>query len=211
MATSVFASTAPARSYPVLLDLVPPISSSRLWAIPLLGIGIKSIITIPHAIYLYVLSLVVGATQLIVWIPVLFTGRYPEWAFGLNVGTLRLSSRLFAYLLGLTDVYPSFSMEKVNEGDLDIERPETSSRLWAIPFLGIFIKSTILIPHAIVLYALYIALGISHLVLWIPVLFTGRYPGWGFSFTVGTIRWTERVYAYVYGLTDKYPPFSMSS
>jgi hypothetical protein len=42
------------------------------------------------------------------------------------------------------------------------------------------------------------------------VLFTGQYPGWGFSLTAGTLRWTMRVYAYVYGLTDQYPPFSLS-
>jgi len=39
-------------------------------------------------------------------------------------------------------------------------------------------------------------------------LFTGQYPGWGFSLTAGVLRWATRLTVYVYGVTDAYPPFA---
>ena len=41
------------------------------------------------------------------------------------------------------------------------------------------------------------------------VLFTGRWPEGLRTFVVGYFRWTMRVYAYLYFLTDAYPPFNL--
>ncbi len=94
---------------------------------------------------------------------------------------------------------------------VEFEVPSSSSRLWAIPILGMFIKVLALIPHAICLYVLGAVVGLLQLVIWIPVLFTGHYPGWAFTLVSGTLRWLVRVWAFAYGLTDRYPPFSLSS
>jgi hypothetical protein len=51
------------------------------------------------------------------------------------------------------------------------------------------------------------------IVVWIAfwaVLFTGRYPPSFHEFVTGYLRWSTRVSAYLYGLTDKYPPFRLS-
>jgi hypothetical protein len=195
-------------AYPVRLTATPPESSNRLWAIPIVGFFIKAIILIPHFIVLYVLGIVVGISHLVIWIPVLFTGRYPDWGFGLNAGFLHWAMRVVLYLYGISDRYPPFSMQP---GDgITIDRPATSSRFWAIPIIGIFVKYIILIPHFIVLYVLSLVLSVCQLVIWIPVLFTGSYPGWAFGLVAGTMLWSQRVYAYVFGLTDRYPPFSFS-
>src|SRR5437588_693851 len=93
---------------------------------------------------------------------------------------------------------------------LTASRPPSSSRFWAIPIIGAFVKGIILIPHLIILYVLGIVVGVSHLVIWIPVLFTGQYPDWAFPLVSGIILWGTRVYAYFLGLTDRYPPFSLS-
>jgi hypothetical protein len=195
-------------TYPIVLGLSRPLSSNRLWAIPFFGLLVKLIILIPHFIVLYVLSIVLYLAHLVIWIPVLFTGRYPDWAWGLNAGTIRWSTRVYLYLFGLIDEYPAFSMDA--PGDIQIERPESSSRFFAIPIIGILAKSIILIPHFIVLYVLGFVIGICQLVIWIPVLFTGQYPGWAFQLVGGFTLWFGRVYAYLLGLTDSYPPFSFS-
>src|SRR5947209_1307193 len=106
---------------------------------------VKLIILIPHLIILYVLGIVVGLSQLVIWIPVLFTGHYPDWGFSLTAGYVRWLIRLQAYIYGLNDAYPAFSMDA--PGDVYIERPATSSRFWAIPIIGILVKYIILIPH----------------------------------------------------------------
>jgi hypothetical protein len=195
-------------SYPIVLSKGRPLAVNRFWAIPIVGILVKAIILIPHFIVLYVLGIVVGLAHLVIWAFVLFTGQYPEWAFNLNAGVLRWWARLLLYLYGLSDDYPAFSMEA--PGDIAIPRPESSSRFWAIPIVGIFVKYIILIPHFIVLYVLGIVVGICQLVIWIPVLFTGEYPQWAFQLVSGYTLWTIRVYAYLLGLIDAYPPFSFT-
>jgi hypothetical protein len=195
-------------AYPVVITEARPETSSRFWAIPIVGILAKAIIQIPHINILYVLGGVSGLTQLDIWIPVLFTGHYPQWAFGLTAGIVRWSFRVVRYFYGLTDTYPAFSFDA--PGDIAITYPESSNRLWAIPLLGIWIKGIILIPHFIILYVLGFAVGVCQLVIWIPVLFTGRYPDWAFPLVNGLVLWSARVYSYALGLTDRYPPFSMS-
>jgi uncharacterized protein DUF4389 len=195
-------------AYPVALTTVRPPSSSRFWAIPIIGILVKGIMLIPHFIILYVLGIVLGITQLVIWIWVLFGGRYPDWAFGLNAGYVRWITRVYVYGYGLSDAYPAFSMDA--PGDIFIARPESSSRLWAIPFIGIVVKYIILIPHFIVLYALSIAVSACQLVIWVWVLFGGVYPSWAYTLVGGTVLWLARVYSFGLGLTDSYPPFSFS-
>jgi hypothetical protein len=195
-------------TYPIAFAATRPLSSGRFWAIPIIGILVKAIILIPHFIILYVLGIVVGISQLVLWIWVLFGGRYPDWGFGLNAGYIRWLTRLSTYLYGLSDAYPAFSMDA--PGDVFIARPESSTRFWAIPIIGILVKYIILIPHIIVLYALSIAVSACQLVIWIWVLFGGNYPGWAFTLVAGTITWTARVYGYAFGLTDRYPPFSFT-
>jgi hypothetical protein len=40
------------------------------------------------------------------------------------------------------------------------------------------------------------------------ILFTASYPKALFDLVVGYYRWNTRVYAYVFLLTDEYPPFT---
>lgn len=84
----------------------------------------------------------------------------------------------------------------------------TMSRLWGIPLLGVLVRSILLIPHYIVLAFYTMAVGLLLLVMWIPVLVNGRYPGGGYSFVGGYIRWTTRVQAYLLLAASAYPPLS---
>jgi len=88
--------------------------------------------------------------------------------------------------------------------------PEKSSRLLAlisIPWLAG--KLILLIPHLIILYFLGIVAFIAAWIGYWIVLFTGTYPKGMHEFVTGTVRWQVRTTAWLYGLTDKYPPFSL--
>ncbi len=199
--------------YPVHVEFPILESHNRFYAIPLLGYMVKNIMLIPYTIAMFVLMLVVYVGQIVLWAPVLFTGTYPEWGRRINEGVIRWGKRSSSYLCGLTDRYPSFGLEEQpGDGDAMIifERPETYSRFWAIPVIGIFAKSIILIPHFVVLYVLGLIVSVVQLVTWIPVLFGGHYPLWGYQLVGGWIRWSARVAAYTFGLTDQYPPFSLA-
>ena len=88
--------------------------------------------------------------------------------------------------------------------------PDASgSRLFAIPLLGFVLRTVLLIPHIVALYAVGAVVGILQIGLWVPVLLGGSYPDVGHSFVGGYLRWSTRVSAYFFGLTDAYPPFSL--
>lgn len=85
--------------------------------------------------------------------------------------------------------------------------PEQSSRL--LMFFRLF-KWFLLIPHIFCLYALMIGFFFVNLAAWWVVLFTGRYPRGMWEYGVGVLRWQNRIAAYFLGITDEYPPFSLS-
>jgi hypothetical protein len=204
----------------------------RFWAIPILGGMAKAIILIPHFIILAVLSLLfsptitlssnpgsddrgvqltaAGLAFLILWVPVLFGGRMPEWGYGLVGGYLRWSVRVFAFFVGLTDRYPPFSMRSAEHPvAVTFHIPESNNRWWAVPVLGFYVKQLILVPHFICIVAISIVVFALWLVMWIPVLISGQYPAGPYYLAAGLSRWTLRVSAFQGGLTDRYPPFSL--
>jgi len=72
-----------------------------------------------------------------------------------------------------------------------------------------FVKVLLLLPHLIITYFLSIGMMIALFIGYWAVLLTGRYPRSLFDFGVGVNRWAMRMNAWVYGWTDKYPPFSL--
>jgi hypothetical protein len=87
------------------------------------------------------------------------------------------------------------------DGHLD---PNLSRWLWLV-------KWFLLIPHAIVLGFLWLAVTMLTMVAGVSILFTGRYPRSIFDFNLGVMRWTWRVSFYAISAfgTDRYPPFSL--
>lgn len=93
---------------------------------------------------------------------------------------------------------------------LRIPQQERYSRWLALATLLLMIpKILILIPHLIVIYVLGIAAFFAFVIAQVVVLFTGKYPRSLFDFVTGYIRWHSRVSAYIFGLTDSYPPFQL--
>ncbi len=70
------------------------------------------------------------------------------------------------------------------------------------------VKNLLLIPHWVVLFFIYIGAFFALVGAWFAVLFTGKYPAGIHQFVTGTYRWTTRVSAYGFLMTDRYPPFS---
>ena len=89
------------------------------------------------------------------------------------------------------------------EGHLDAR---VSRGLWLVKWL-------LLIPHFVVLAALFVVSFILTIVAFFAILLTGRYPRSIFDFNVGVLRWWWRVSFYGYSAlaTDWYPPFSLSA
>jgi hypothetical protein len=93
---------------------------------------------------------------------------------------------------------------------LEADYPQTSSRLLALSaILFMFPKTLLLIPHLIILWFIQLAgLVVAIVGFWV-VLFTGRYPRGMYEFVLGWLRWQTRISAWMLGLVDRYPPFSL--
>ncbi|MSQ22572.1 MAG: DUF4389 domain-containing protein [Dehalococcoidia bacterium] len=87
--------------------------------------------------------------------------------------------------------------------------PEISSRPLALLGLLFWLKAVLMIPHFILLWLLSIAMFVVVVMGYVVVLFTGKYPRGMFDLVVGATRWQTRMMLWLYGITDKYPPFSL--
>jgi uncharacterized protein (TIGR03382 family) len=148
---------------------------------------------------------IVSALFLATLLMILFRRRYPRWWFDFARELTRFGARICAYLVLLTEEYPSTVEEQ--KVHLEIDYPDVDQDLnrW-LPL----VKWLLALPHILVLVVLSVAAFFAVLCAWFAILFTGRYPRGLFDFVVGVGRWWLRVQAYALLLvTDRYPPFSL--
>jgi hypothetical protein len=91
--------------------------------------------------------------------------------------------------------------------NVSLDRSPTNSRLFALLYL-VGLKHLLGFPHGVIL----VVYGLAALILgWIAqwiVLFTGSYPRGFIEFMRGYFQWSFRLNTWIYGLTDRYPPFT---
>ena len=149
---------------------------------------------------------ITGGLWLATVLMIVFRARYPGWWFDFARELTRFGARVGAYLVLLTDRYPSTVDEQ--SVHLEIDYPDAERDLTRLLPL---VKWLLAIPHYIVLVVLWLAAFVAVVIAWFAILFTGRYPRALFDFVVGVGRWGLRVYAYAFLLvTDRYPPFSLN-
>jgi hypothetical protein len=130
--------------------------------------------------------------------------RYPRWWFDFAREMARFGARVGAYLVLLTDQYPSTVEEQAVHLELDYPDAARDLNRW-LPL----VKWLLALPHYLVLAVMAIIAAIAVIVAWFAILLTGRYPKSLFDLVVGVGRWALRVHAYAFLLvTDRYPPFS---
>ncbi len=89
--------------YPVTISIEYKERLSRLTTF------FRPFMVIPHGFVLYFIGIAAGVVVFISWWAILFTGRYPRWAFNFIEGYFRWYTRVGGYSLLLTDRYPPFS------------------------------------------------------------------------------------------------------
>lgn len=136
---------------------------------------------------------------------ILFRQRYPRWWFDFNLELNRFTTRVGAYLLLLTDKYPSTVDKQAIHLEIAYPNVKRDLNKW-MPLVKWFLA----IPHYIVLAVLVLGALFATIIAWFSILFSGTYPKSLFEYVVGVSRWCLRVNAYAFLLTtDLYPPFSL--
>lgn len=197
-------------AYPVNVSFDRAAPIDRLWGLPVVGVFVRSILLIPHYILLFLVAIIASILLLFTWIPVLILGRFPGWGYRWIGGLFAWQVRVQAYLALLTPRYPPFALSSYDYPvSIRFDEGVRINRLWGIPFLGILVRSIILIPHFIILWLLGILVGVLLLVTWVPVLLLGRQADLIYTVVGGFTRWWFRVIAYLLLMVDRYPPFSL--
>ncbi len=199
---------------------------------------VKWLLLIPHYIVLTFLYIALLVVTVIAFFAILFTGRYPHALFDFSVGVRRWSWRVRFYGYGAlgTDKYPPFTLSSRPDypADFGVDYPERLSRglvlvkwLLAIPHYLIIAAITVgvlswsgldndIMVRVVALFdlnsggsAAISLFGVLIIVVFVALLFTGRYPRGLFDLLLGINRWIFRVGAYALLLRDEYPPFRL--
>ena len=149
-------------------------------------------------------SWTIGLLILPVALAIVFRQVYPSYLLTFNEALLSLQTRVDAYVLLLTDEYPSIEDNDV----VSVTFPEVDAKSlnrW-LPLVKWFLAIPLyLVGIAYIIYAAFLTL-----FAWFSILFTGNYPEFCAEGVVGTIAYWNRVVGYALVLvTDEYPSFSL--
>lgn len=199
---------APAGGYPVQVTVTDHRELSRWWGIPFFGNIARWVLAIPHLVVLGILGFLLSIWFFLGWIVILLTGRVPGIAVKLLTEYIQRGARVGAYVgFLMPGGYPPLEPGGTTPVDVRIELSSLEiNRLWGIPIFGFLVRLLVLIPQLLVLCVLGVVVGLSLVVLWIPILLTGRYPGWAISLYGTLFRYGTRVAAYMLFLPVPYPP-----
>ncbi len=101
----------------------------------------------------------------------------------------------------MTNLYPHIEIER-------IRRP---NRFYAIPLIGFLTKLIIIIPVTIEISLLRLMVFLASILNSGNIFFRGRYWKWAHDLNLGTIRLEVNVSYFLFGLTDTYPGFSLTT
>lgn len=172
---------------------------------------VQWLLAIPHFFVLYVLQIVAEVLGVVSWFVILFTGKLPEGIAGFQALYLRYGNRTTAYAGFLRPEYPPFTFETVpaDPGDYPGVRTDVVPALEDRNRVTTFFRLLLAIPHILVLAVLGLAASIAWIIAFFAVIITAKWPDGLRGFVLGYMRWNLRVNAYLFLLTDEYPPFSL--
>jgi Mn2+/Fe2+ NRAMP family transporter len=147
-----------------------------------------------------------GLLVLPVVLSMLFRNVYPSYVLSFNKALLELSNRVNAYLLVLTDEYPSIEANQ----RVRLIYPEIDGGKKLSPWMPL-VKWFLAIPLFLlgIIYAIY-AFALT-LISWFTVITKGFYPENKAEEVIKVIAYWNRLYGYALLLvTDEYPSFSLN-
>jgi hypothetical protein len=135
------------------------------------------------------------------WFAALFTGRVPKFVRNLTTVYLRMSLRLSAYALLLTDKFPAFSFEVTPDDPTQVAIPEaTRLNRWTVLF-------RIVMAFPVLVFSGWVSAGVQIIAvpMWFVVLITGKLPTSAHQAFGAAIRYQTRVTAYWFLVVPTYP------
>lgn len=95
--------------------------------------------------------------------------------------------------------------------ELVIKRITKPTRWYAIPLVGFFVKLLMVLPVGIELLFLKTAQFFFSMINSCSIFFKGKYWKLAYDFNLGVMRLETNLSFFLWGLTDKYPGFSLKT
>jgi Domain of unknown function (DUF4389) len=185
-------------SYPVTFEADYSEHRNRLTAL------VRLILAIPLFIWGYIYSIVAWLIIVVAWFAIVVTGRYPEGMYDFVANFTRFYTRVLGYTALMCDAYPSFG------GGDDPDYPVRVSfegPLEHYSRVKTLFRVILAIPIVIVRYVIGLLLEVGAIAAWFVILVTGKLPRGLFDLMVLANSFTTRSDAYLFLLTETYPPF----
>jgi hypothetical protein len=154
---------------------------------------------------------VLTSAAVLVWWCALFTGRAPEGLSRLQWYCLHYGAQASAYMLLVTDRYPTTDPERIG---VPWPAPAHPIRLTHDPDDGhrsrltVFFRLLLAIPHFVWLGLWAVVANVVALLNWFATLFAGRSPDAFHRFLAAFLRYQTHVGAYVALLANPFPGFT---
>jgi hypothetical protein len=186
--------------YPVTLQVDPQLEGRNR-----LTTFFRGLMAIPVMIVAFLFAIGVEIAVFIAWFALVFTGRYPQGMYDFVAKGMRMLGRVNAYYYLLTDQYPPFDGEPDDAYPVRIQvgPPQDS-----YDRVKVFFRGLLLIPVWIVAYLYALGLAVVTFIAWFAIVFTGKYPAGMFDFARNASAYMLRANAYMFLLTDQFPPVS---
>lgn len=185
-------------SYPVTFEADYTEQRDRL------TVFFRIILAIPVFIVAYVYMIVAVLAAVVAWFAIVITGEVPEGLYNFIAGCIRAVTRMTAYTFLLTDPYPPFGPE--HDPNYPI-RMEFAGPPAQYDRLKTFFRFILAIPIVILRYVIGILLEVGAVAAWFVIVITGTMPRGLFDVMVLAQSYTARSDAYLFLLTETYPPF----
>jgi Domain of unknown function (DUF4389) len=185
-------------SYPVTFEADYIEQRNRLTAF------FRLILAIPLFFWLVIYGIVAEIAAVIAWFAIVFTGRYPEGLYNFVAGYVRFGAQTTAYTSLLNDAYPPFN------GAPDPGYPvrlQFAGPLGEYNRMKTLFRIILAIPIAILRYVLNLLIEVAGVAAWFVILVLGTLPRGLFDVMVLANSYMARSDAYLFLLTETYPPF----
>ena len=163
----------------------------------------RLILAIPLILVLYLYGIIATIAVIIAWFAIVITGGFPAGLYDFIAGYTRFLARYTAYAALLSDPYPPFggADDPAYPVRMEFRRLDSYSRLKT------FFRLLLAIPIVIVRYVMGILLEIGAIAAWVVIVITGKMPRGLFDLMLLANSYTARSDAYVFLLSETYPPF----
>ncbi len=163
----------------------------------------RLLLAIPIAIWIYIYGLFATVATVLAWFSLVIAARYPRPLYDFVAGYVRLLALTTAYTALLCDPYPPF----VGRGDGYPVQMTFAGPLPRYSRLKALFRLILAIPLALLRYVMQLLLEVGAVFAWFVIVIAGKLPRGLFDMMVLANSYTARSDAYLFLLTETYPPF----